>query len=201
MRSVVRGKDIGRKHLESDITLDKLKLLLPHFSGLHKDVFLIQFYTGCREIEALLIEKENVRFDEAHCEILVTKKGGRSHKIFLPLVPAQAIFGKPEYQTRKYVFLKEKYQDLDRYIIMRDAYGNITKPYLVAWQRACIAAGLDAYASHDARRALIRAINDRHGLITAQKLAGHARTDTTMRYLSSDGIDVLKAVKDVMDDE
>ncbi len=192
-------RDVGRMHLPSDITLDKLKLIAATFpSGVHNDVFLMQFYSGCREIEAWLVETANVRITSIDVQVLITQKGGRTRVIHLPLLPFKAIFSKLEYQGKKYVFLKNKYQGCTRNEILQNYYGAITKAYSLSWQKACELAGLRRYASHDARRAIIRAVNDKYGTKAAQKVAGHIHESTTMKYLPDSEINALETIRDVM---
>lgn len=191
-------QDLGRKHLESDIDVEKVVQILQHFpEGVYRDVFIVQMLSGCRSIEAWLIERANVRISPNSVDILIVQKGGRSRTIKLPLEPTRFIIARKEYEGKKYLFLRDEFQSMSRYDIIKKGYNGIKLAYWRKWQLACAEAGMSKYASHDIRRAVIRAIEAQYGLRMAQKAAGHRRIMTTLRYCYNEGLDVLGAINSI----
>jgi integrase len=196
---IMKHKNRGRVNLTSDIDVNKLKLILEHFpQGSFRDALLFQFFTGCRQIEALFIERDKIRVSEDCVEVLVIQKGDRTRLLRVPKEPFEMIFSQEKYGSKKYVFLQDKHQELNHDDLINRHYFAIKESYFRAWQKACKSAELDGYSSHDARRAIIRAVNEKYGLLTACRVAGHADQATTSRYLPDDTVDTMKAVRDVI---
>jgi integrase len=202
IRNIIRLKEKGKKILYRKIKIQDIKSLITYFKpGVCKDVFIIQSATGCRSVEAWLInaEKGNIDFDDEtnSARIQVIQKGGRTRVLHMAAELAEPIFNNPLYKDKKYPFLKDNCQNLTREEILRRHYSAIRRAYWRAWRNACSKAGLPQYSSHDARRAVIRAISEKYGVPMAQKIAGHVRIDTTMRYLDGSELDTLKAWREV----
>lgn len=197
----VRSK--GRKKPPSLITYKDLKRLFFCFDdATYRDVFAIQALTGCRQIEALLIRKKGVQFRDNDVLIMVSRKGGQYDSIIFPdIKQAHRIFSRPRYKGKKYLFLPENCQKLTRDEILILHYDSVRQAYFRAWRRACKKAGLPAYSSHDARRALIRAVYTKHGVYAAQKVARHKRIETTAMYIEGLKIDIAKVISEAITDE
>lgn len=200
IEKVILLKDKGKKILYRKIKIQDIKSLINFFKpGIYKDIFVIQSCSGCRSIEAWFIEKGNIEFDTetGSARVQVIQKGGRSRVLNIALELAEPIFNKPEYEGKKYPFLKSEYQSMSREEIIKKHYSGMRVAYWLAWKAACEKAGLPHYASHDARRAVIRAITEKYGPLMAKKLAGHDRLETTLKYLDSSELDTLKAWREV----
>lgn len=196
---IERSSDKGLKKLRSNIEVDDIKKLLRHFKeGVCKDVFTIQAYSGCRAIEAWTIETDNVEFNEDSARILIRQKGNKSRQLFIQRDKVEPVILKEEYINRRYLFLPDECQDIERYEFLKTHYHRIEVKYNRAWHLACKSAGLNTYASHDARRAIIRAIYDKFGIHAAKEIAGHNHMNTTARYLP-DRETYVNALKEVMD--
>lgn len=189
-----------RKHPASDITLDEINQIHDCFDdGETKDVFTIQKSTGCRAIEAWLIERENVKTHDDFVTIQTVGKGGQTAQLVFPYVDlAGEIFNRLAYKGKRYPFLSEACQDLSRYQIIQGHYDTVRKGYDRAWARACKKAGLEKYASHDTRRAVCRAIYNSSGkdLYAAQKVLRHKDPRQTMKYIEGQKVDVANLLKE-----
>ena len=190
-------KDTGRKKLESDITIEKATQIYKAFpEGIYKDVCAIQLKSSCRAIEALLLEGKNVRQDFNCYTVMIVQKGGMSRTIKLPLT-FRAVFLKPRYKDKHYLFLPDECQSLSREVILRVWYHRIFQRYQRVWNKVLLNGEFGHYASHDIRRAVIRAIEGKYGLRMAQKVAGHRRFTTTLRYCVNEGLDTLGAIDSI----
>lgn len=189
----------GLKYLKSNVNVDKLKTILAHFpKGIHRDVFLIQCNSGCRQLEAFTIERKKCDLDENLARVLITQKGGATRTLVFKKDFLQPILSRPEYDKKLFPFLPDDCQKMSREDFLVKRYGTVRWSYWKTWVEACKKAGLESYSSHDVRRAVIRAVYAKFGLIKAQRVAGHARADTTVRYADDDSLSSLDAIQEVL---
>lgn len=181
---LAKVQDKGRTKLDKRPTIEHMAQLMPHFKDeLTKDVFTIQSNSGCRQVEAWYIDiKDRLRYEEGVAIILTVQKGGRTRPLYILEEVARSVFDKPAYKGKRFPFLPDDAQNTDRDTFLRKHYERLKMRYWRAWERACKAAGLPKFASHDARRAIIRAVWKRHGPLAAKKVSGHTRFDTTASY-------------------
>lgn len=188
-----RWKSNSHKKPFSNISIEDIRKLQSYFPhGKCRDIFLIQTHTGCREHEAFFIEAKNVQYQENGALIHVIKKGGGNMTYFFPgKALALKIFTNKAYEGKRYPFLDTYFQQMERMDLMAYAYPSLSQMYYRAWKKACGNAGLQRYASHDARRAVGRAIHTATGdIYLVQKALGHKDVSTTVRYLEGMNINV-----------
>lgn len=189
----------GHKNPPSEVTYAEIKRLFGCFKDRASgDVFTIQALSGCRQVEAWLIERRTVQYKETHALAMIRQKGGRSDALVINDVQAaRTVFGREEYKGRKYPFLPEYMQDLTREEILEKHYAGIRKRYARAWEQACTKAGLPQYRSHDARRALGRAVYSQFGIYAAKKVLRHKKLETTAGYIEGLKVDVAEVLREV----
>lgn len=198
---LIKVKNRGTKKLPSNVSYEDIKKLFGQFEDATcQDVFTIQALSGCRQVEAWLIESKNVQFQRDCAKILVRQKGGRNEQIVISnLHLAKRVFHNKRYKGRKYVFLPESLQDLSIEDILVRHYVSIRQRYRRAWIQACEKAGLPQYRSHDARRAVGRAVYEQAGIYASQKVLRHRNIETTAKYIEGMRIDIAdvlgKAIK------
>lgn len=186
-----------RKKPASDVTYSKLIKAIPYLKHQTcKDVFALQMQSGARQVEVWLCEAENVRYQNSHATLQIIQKGGATDLLIIPNVSlAKEIFSREEYRGKRYPFLPKKFQKLSRFQIEEGPqYGAIRKYYWRDLRQACKKAGIALYASHDARRAVIRAIGD---INKSQRVARHKDIRTTAKYYEGAPIDIIEALRGV----
>jgi len=194
----IRGK--GRKNPPSEVCFDDIKKLFGSFKDQTcADVFTIQALSGCRQVEAWLIERRQVQFKDGYALINVRQKGGRFETVVMQNVDlAEEVFGRECYKGKKYPFLCDDWQALSSNQILDRHYKGIRERYRRAWRSACTKAGLPQYRSHDARRALGRAVYDKFGIHAAKKVLRHKKIETTAAYIEGLKVDVAQVLKEVV---
>jgi len=186
-----------RKKPASEVTHAELIKALPHFKNQTcQDVFALQLQSGARQMEIWLCERENIRYQQTHATIQIIAKGGASNVIIIPdLALAKSIFEREAYKDKRYPFLTKKWQKASRFEILEStAYTAIRKQYWRDLRQACKRAGIASYGSHDARRAVLRAVGD---INKARVVARHKDIRTTARYFEGAPVDIVEVLRGV----
>lgn len=188
-----------RKKPASDVTFSELVKALPYFKNQAcKDVFALQLQSGARQMEIWLCEADQVRYNATHATLQVVQKGGESNVIIIPDVElAKTIFNREAYRGKKYPFLARHCQRLTRFELQEGPqYAAVRKYYWRDLRQACKRAGITSYGSHDARRAVLRAVGD---INKAKVIARHKDIRTTARYFEGAPVDIVEVLRGVQE--
>lgn len=175
----------------------------------HKDLSVIRFYTGIRAFEALTIKAENIRkrmfrykkdgqsLKTEVIEITVTAKGGKERKVYLRYPVAKKILRPYLKEGAGFLFIPKDLGGIesDNQALFWTKLQNHRRYYYASLQKAATRIGLHKrYGTHDLRRFFADWASSNHDDRTVQKMMGHARFETTMRYLPDKSKEAVAAM-------
>lgn len=193
---LIKIKDTRPLNIGRRVHIEDIKKLRDSFKNEWRDIFKIQLYTGCRALEAIWISRKDIEIDDEWARIRVTRKGGRVDFLYCNKEIAEAILNNPLYKNKNRLFLPDNCQHIERDEFLKTHYNAIRMRYLRAWQKACKNSNLPLYASHDARRAVLRFIMANYGVAAAKQIAGHQNANDTMRYAEPVDKNLLRGIED-----
>lgn len=178
---------------------------------IYRDVSVIRYYTGIRASEALTVKAENIRkkffvykdkdtkdrIKEKVIEISIIAKGNQEKKVYMKYSKAKKIFKPYMKQGAGFIFIPKTLGGIeqDNKELFWVKLQNQVHYYYRCFQRAAKSIGLNKrYGTHDLRRFFADWASNNYDLPVVQKMMGHARMDTTLRYLPDKSEDAIAAM-------
>lgn len=158
----------------------------------YRPIFRYAKITGARKMNAVGLMKRDLNFEAR--TITFVQKGGRRHVLPMSDALYWLLLEECDLSPCEHVFTYVA-QRTTRTAIRGMRY-PITKSGLRRqWEGALRAAGIEDYRWHDNRHTAGTRIAREKGLHTAKRLLGHAKIETTMRYVHATEEDVVSGME------
>jgi integrase len=155
-----------------------LKIVESIQDDIYRMVALLQYLTGARAHEILKLKKEDFKIENEMLKIKLIGKGGYERVVFIPQNYKQIIWQFVSNYSREYPFLKGENKSLEKLVYNNYIY------YYMELKKAAASLGYEKFATHDFRRNFVNDIfSQTQDIRIAKNLIGHARMETTLRYL------------------
>lgn len=146
----------------------------------YRMVALLQYLTGARVAEILKLKKEDFDPQQDMLKIKLVTKGNYERIVFVPQEYKDLIMNFVKNSKFDYPFLKGDFNKP----LAKLVYNNYIY-YYTALKKAASDLGYENFATHDFRRNFIdRVLDVTSDIRIARALIGHARAETTLRYIS-----------------
>jgi site-specific recombinase XerD len=185
---ITKTKIRSRKKIGCYLTKDQIEMIIENIHEEKiKHIAQLQYATGARIKEIITIKKENIDKDyvvdgNACIRVMLIVKGDHEHIIFLDK-KYEKIINKYDNGEAGYIFLEHSCNFLEEKEL--DTKVSTMRQYVHnAVSRASKEVGIENFSTHDFRRNVAEAMVQKHGLLTSQKILGHKRIETTMKYLN-----------------
>lgn len=197
---IIKSRKVPRKKVFKYIPKDKMEKMVNSLEGLYQKLAFIQLKTGIRVTEAITLRAENIDY-EINDRLIQIKVGvnkslakrGKEKTIYLSKKYGDLLkswikkpFG--------YIFLPNKFETYNEEQLM-PKIDTIRREYDKKLQELGNWYGVDGFSSHYLRHVysdyFLKAGGDP---VYLKKALGHARLDTTMRYVSIEDQMVHKVI-------
>lgn len=197
---IIKSRKVPRKKVFKYVPKDKMEKMINSLKGLYQKLAFIQLKTGIRVTEALTLRAENIDYEIN--DTLIQIKVGVNKSL-------------SKRSKEKTAYLSKKYESLFRswikkpfgYIFLPEKFENFTEEQLMSkldtirreYNKKLEEVGkwydVDGFSSHYLRHVysdyFMKAGGDP---VYLKKALGHARLDTTMRYVSIEDQMVQKVI-------
>ncbi|WP_437623366.1 tyrosine-type recombinase/integrase [Sorangium sp. So ce1151] len=144
-----------------------------------RNVAMVTLLYGCGLRRAEAVALDGAHYDAGDASLKVSGKGGKERKAF---VGRGAAAVNAWLEARAHVEHAALFLPVDRFDRVQ-ARRLTDQAVFDIMRRLALAAGVEHFSPHDARRTFITELLDRGAdLITVQRMAGHAQVTTTQRY-------------------